>query len=76
MINQKLENNLTAINDFKQLLIQSRDEIYVKQKDGKKDPNIQKMDFYFQTVLKKVEVILAGFDEAKHSIKLVGSKNS
>jgi hypothetical protein len=34
------------------------------------------MDFYFQTVLKKVEVILAGFDEAKHSIKLVGSKNS
>lgn len=40
MINQKLENNLTAINDFKQLLVQSRDEIYVKQKDGKKDPNI------------------------------------
>jgi len=34
------------------------------------------MDFYFQTVLKKVEVILAGFDEAKNSIKLVGSKNS
>lgn len=27
-------------------------------------------------MLAKVDVILAGFDEAKHSIKLVGTKNS
>lgn len=34
------------------------------------------MASFFETVLKKVEVTLGGFDEAKHSIKLVGSKNS
>lgn len=76
MINQKLDNNLTAINDFKQLLLQSREEILAKQKGGKKDPQIVKMASFFGTVLKKVEMVLGGFDEAKHSIKLVGTKNS
>lgn len=34
------------------------------------------MIFFYGSVLKKVEMVLGGFDEAKHSIKLVGSKNS
>ncbi len=52
MINQKLDNNLTAIVDFKQLLLQSKQEIELIQKEGKKDPKVIQQGFYFQTVLK------------------------
>ena len=40
MINQKLENNLTAINDFKQLLLQSKSEVNKAQKEGENDTSI------------------------------------
>ena len=76
MISQKLDNNLQAIADFKQLLIQSKSEIDAVQKSGKKDSSIATQNFYFQTVLKKIETIMLGFEQAKQSIKEVTSKNS
>ena len=56
--------------------MQSREEISVKQKQGQNDQSVVWQAHHFETVLKKVEIILAGFDEAKQSIKLVGNKNS
>ena len=47
MISQKLDNNLQAIADFKQLLIQSKSEIDAVQKSGKKDSSIATQNFYF-----------------------------
>ena len=41
MINQKLDNNLTAIADFKQLLLLSKQEIDEVQKAKKGDPRIE-----------------------------------
>lgn len=37
IINSKLDNNLTAINDFKQLLLQTRSEIVALQQDDDKE---------------------------------------
>ena len=76
LINQKLENNLTAINDFKQLLLQSKSEVNKTQKEGETDTAVKDQESYFEIVLAKVATILSGFDEAKQSIKLVGSKNT
>ena len=46
------------------------------QKEGVKDPSIAQQSSYFEIVLAKIAQILGGFDEAKQSIKLVGSKNT
>ena len=67
---------MTAINDFKQLLVQSKQEIVSTQKAGKKAPAVTKMAAHFETVLAKVDLTMAGFDEARQSIKLVNTKNS
>ena len=45
------------------------------QKAGKKDVKTLQMAAFFASVLEKVTTILKGFDDAKHSIKLVGNKN-
>ena len=63
---------MTAILDFKQLLLKSKEEILDQQKRGKKERAIAKQAFYFDSVLKQIEQILGGFEEARESIKLVG----
>ena len=57
--------------------MQSREEILDKQKKADKDDDtsVIQQAHHFETILKKVELVLAGFDEAKQSIKLVGNKN-
>ena len=56
--------------------MQSKEEIQTRQSTGKHVPEVLQMAFHYDTVLGKIEVILAGFDQAKQSIKHVGNKNS
>jgi len=63
---------LTAIADFKQLLLQSKQEIDEMQKTRKGEASIQEKLCFFKSVLKQIADILAGFEEAKKSIKMVG----
>ncbi len=76
MINQKLENNLTAISDFKQLLLQSKHEIDEVESGKFTKQEAEQKKLFFQTVLKQIKTILLGFEDAKQSIKLVSNKNS
>ena len=50
-------------------------EIEAQQKAGKKDRKLEQMAAYFEAVLAKVALILKGFEDAKQSIKAVGTKN-
>ena len=59
---------MTAIADFKQLLIESKAEI-----DAEKGETTSPQ--FAATVLAQITTILTEFEEAKQSIKVVGKKN-
>ena len=77
LISQKMENNLASIDDFGHLLIESRKEIQVKQKEnkGSKDTVELLTSQQLKEVIDKIEQIQHGFEDAKGSIKSVSQKN-
>ena len=79
LINQKLENNLSSIDDFSHLLIFSKKEIHQKQKDSKNQKQANEAESLItqqlKEVLTKIESIESGFEDAKQSIKSVAGKN-
>ena len=60
-----MENNLNAINDFKQLLLETRQEI----NQDKNSSSRQVQLLQYGIVLPQIEAVIKGFDAAKHSIK-------
>ena len=59
LINQKMENNLSSIDDFTHLLTESRKEIQVKQKENKasKDINEALTSQQLKEIIDKIEQI-------------------